>query len=535
MVVAAYKLLNSKHILSTSNNTPLYASLLFLLFGLMLSGVVWHLPIGDYVNYYYGSLLLKKGAFTQAVYEPYLFNLTIKEYYTGPFFANYSPVPPVTSLLLIPFTYLPVGISKLVFNIFSVLIFSLCFYKLVRQLQLNNRWLLILPLVMLPVLKSNVAQGQLYLIVTALLIEGWRQHKNGHKKTAAFLWASAISLKIFPAIILLYLILKKDYRTTAYIVVAVMAISILPVAFMPVNLVLNYCTEILPRLIAGEINDPYATAYQSFAVLARKVCMFNTLLNPKASIFNPALKSLFNWLFTALFLALAIEVNKKEKDDLIKFGFVLFAGVLISGYGTFYGLLFLVPLLVALINDASKPTNLSVIVLIAALVLPVYYFFNLPLFAQFPRLYLFITAALLISYKYKLHYYAGAAIVIIFTSLFVVSKSNFTSHLHNNYYLTKQSDLLLYDYTYTPGKLHLKYITDNGIKEEAIDINDSIYYDSDLKLLNNNIFCADKQVTNSTCRKMKPMRLTTDKIIYLSDEGRGVGFYTLRLANASKY
>jgi len=383
---------------------------------------------------------------------------------------------------------------------------------------------------MLPVLKSNVAQGQLYLIVTALLIEGWLQHKNGHLKTASLLWGGAIALKIFPAIILLYLILKKDYRTTAFMVAAVIIISILPMAFMPGHIILNYYSEILPRLMVGEINDPYATVYQSFTVLCRKTFVSDKLLNPENTYHNPILKSLFSLIYTSLLLAFTVIINKKEYDNFIKFSIIVFIGVLISGYGTFYGLILLIPLLVALIKNGNTTFVIAAIVLCVALVLPVKYFHNLPLLAQFPRLYLFITATLFISYRYKLHYYASAGMTILFVPLLVLSNINLPTHIRNNYYLTIQPNLLLYDYAYTPGQLHLKYITDAGIKEGIKLTTDSMCRDSALKVINGNIYAGELQITNSGCRKLKPMRINSKQIIYLSDEDRGVGFYTLRLA-----
>jgi hypothetical protein len=49
-----------------------------------------------------------------------------------------------------------------------------------------------------------------------------------------------------------------------------------------------------------------------------------------------------------------------------------------------------------------------------------------------------------------------------------------------------------------------------------------------LDLRDNQVWYSGRQLTASPDRKEKPMLVNGEYIVYLSDNGRGAGFYTLR-------
>src|SRR5687767_15255011 len=79
-------------------------------------------PYSDFAGYYFGSAELLHGSY-QNVYDPYALNALIAQKgYTGIFVA-YTPFPPFTSIVFAPFLLFPVAVAKIVFNIFSAVLF----------------------------------------------------------------------------------------------------------------------------------------------------------------------------------------------------------------------------------------------------------------------------------------------------------------------------------------------------------------------------------------------------------------------------
>src|SRR3989304_3097501 len=69
----------------------------------------------DYAAYYFGSKLLLQKNYEE-VYENYRFNQIIQEEGYKGLFVSFTPFPPFTSIVIAPFTLMPVGVSKIVFN-----------------------------------------------------------------------------------------------------------------------------------------------------------------------------------------------------------------------------------------------------------------------------------------------------------------------------------------------------------------------------------------------------------------------------------
>jgi hypothetical protein len=508
------------------NSTGLTTALVFAA-GLLLCGYALNSSIGDFINYYYGSWFLAHGQFGSFVYEPYQFNIEISQHYKQPFFANYTPVPPVTCLLLLPFAYTNIYLAKLIFNILSLLFFSFTLQKLLNHLKLKSMWLLWLPLAFLLPLKSNMAQGQLYLLVLALLMQGYLLTQQKKQTTAALCFAAAIALKIFPAIVLLYLLLTKNYRLLLRTALFTLIISALPLLVLQHSVVSDYYIQLMPRLLQGQINDPWATAYQSMAVLLRQLFVFDPLLNPGHYLYMPATFKALSILFTAVFsLAFGFIIYKTD-NRWQQFALALFLGTLVSGYGSVYGLLLLMPLFIAYCNQKQGIITVTLLGLICfASLIPSGS--ALPL--QFARLWLMLLLALWLLAQTDKRLLALPAVFFIITGTtywWAVNTKTQLPRLDN--VLTEQKNLLLFDYTRTAEGDRLNYITTKGILIEPFNYPNPLTEDTALRIIDNQLYFQQKQLTCNTARKLKPMRdIVTGDILYLSDADRGVGFYTLR-------
>ena len=92
-------------------------------------------PIGDFGNYYYGSKLFIEGKFSISDYKSISkFNQQIAEYGATNFFENYIPIPPISLLCYLPFTFLSCLKAKLLFNSMSLVVFCISLRHFLQRL-----------------------------------------------------------------------------------------------------------------------------------------------------------------------------------------------------------------------------------------------------------------------------------------------------------------------------------------------------------------------------------------------------------------
>lgn len=487
---------------------------------------------GDFINYYFGSYFLQKGLFTASIYEPIDFNLLIGHYFKEPYFGNYTPVPPVTAILLYPFAWLPFYVAKAAFEFLTLLLFCVSLGRLLKQLDAEHIFLWALPIVFLIPLKSNFEQGQLYLLVNSLLIEAYLYNQKKKAVITGALLGFAIALKFFPAIALLYLLSKRNWNTVFMTLVFFIAFSIAPILFLKGDITQEYFTKILPRLMVGEINDPYATAYQSMSVLLKKIFVYDQLLNPSTTLYLPVIYRALNALFSLGVLASIILLTRKTSDSWFSFSVVLLGGVLLSGYGTTYGLLLLMPFAISLCTQ-QKINACRILILALVCLLPAQWSISIPVAIQFPRLWLLILLLITILYqKKKAMALIPVGFLVILTVTLFFSRQINTTPFKDNYALSSQKDLLLYDYIIKNDSIQLSYYTHEGIRKEKVCFDATNAVSQAALIDNNHIVINHDTIHYNRCRIRKATVFPKlKKVLYLSDEKRGVGFYTLRWLN----
>jgi hypothetical protein len=117
----------------------------------------------------------------------------------------------------------------------------------------------------------------------------------------------------------------------------------------------------------------------------------------------------------------------------------------------------------------------------------------------------------------------GSVLFFMLLSLF----QNRTEKDESEYFFKKEIALLNYDFTIADNKMTVCYIDGTGKQDTTLDMPYKITGMRSLQLVNNQIRTG-RQVTNTSDRKLKPLLVNGNEIIYLSDKNRGIGFYTLR-------
>jgi hypothetical protein len=502
---------------------------------IVLCGIGWAYyyytkPPGDYANYYFGSKFFLKNISTEAIYDPSLFNEMIFNEGIKNIFADYAPVPPFSLLFFIPFTFFDIELSKILFNIISIVLFLLSFYRLAKLLELESKTILLSLLVILVPIRSNIVVGQTYLLLLSFLMEGYIFSIRRKQIASSFFFALPIALKIFPAILLLWLFFTDRKKEFWYTIFFVLVFFLIMIPFTGYSFIWNYISYHMPRLSAGEINDPYSVTFQSFTVLMRKLFVYDAFLNPSALIDLPLVFIFLNLLFCSLILIVSIQLFKKEKNnDLFTYGFTFLLGMIISGYGTNYSLVLLLFLAMSLIKESENKKSLIYFALMFCICsFPSYWFFQFPLFLQFGRLYLIIALFIFIlldkKYNFSIRYFIYAFPIMFsgFILNFLIRKDD------SLYYLRKEPSLLISSFKPVKNGLLINYFSTEGKDSIFYQCSDTIKKVNNLCIKDNQIFFNEKQITFGRDLKKDVCLLNNGEALFLSDKDKGIGLYSLR-------
>lgn len=191
-----------------------------------------HKPIGDFGNYYYGSKFLAEGNWGTWIYEPAKFNLAIYDLGERNFFLNYTPVPPFSSIIYLPFTLFNASDAKLIWNILNSLLFIFTIYRLQKTHTVHYLFWCLIPVFFFTPIRNTITEGQSYFLILFLLVEGYLQYSKGRVWLMALLWALSIHLKISPAIVLLFLLFNKDFKASVQLIVASILVLIISIPIL---------------------------------------------------------------------------------------------------------------------------------------------------------------------------------------------------------------------------------------------------------------------------------------------------------------
>jgi alpha-1,2-mannosyltransferase len=166
--------------------------------------------------------------------------------------ANYHP--PFNVLLFLPVALFPYQVAVVLWTLGLLLLYLLSGSIIVRELGIS------IPRYALPLLvglsllwypfQFNIILGQLSLVLVACVIGGWALLRRRRDGLAGVLIGLAVLIKIFPALLLLYLVLRRRWWAVGSALVVIAAGMLLTLAAVGVGDVLRYQTEIVALNVA---------------------------------------------------------------------------------------------------------------------------------------------------------------------------------------------------------------------------------------------------------------------------------------------
>jgi len=488
------------------------------------SGFVLH----DFANYYFGGYFLSEGDLTSELYFPAIFNEKIAALGYTSVFTSFAPNTPFLALFFYPFHIFDPYTAKIVFNGVSCVLFLYSLRRIFKQYSIQPIYLVLVPFVFFIPIKNNLLFGQLYFLLFFLLTEGWLAYKKKQLSRMSLFWGIAILLKIFPAILILFLLFRKSFKAALYLIGVCAGLTLLSVAISGFDIWVFFFKDVFPKASNGEIATAFVDNYQSFHMFAKRLLFFDPVENPNPLWDSPLFFKIVLITFKLSMLYIGFYCSQ-NRTKLFAFSFWIIASILLSPYGSTYTFILLLFPFIFLAKERGTPsTKIALFVLLFAIC-------NVPLS-------LFLTQVFPVSYirlAFVLFFFAlflfperktisrkGILLlpIIIIPIGFVGSYSKPTES--SKAVLPKDSPILIYDYTVSGNELRYFYRDENGTHASVFPLPSVATDKADIQ--NNQIFYNGQQQTVGSDHKQKAIVLDHKTILYLSDYGRGIGFYTLR-------
>ena len=487
-----------------------------------------YFPIHDYANYYFGGKLLIEQHLSSSIYFPLEFNRAISATGQAGVFASYAPNTPFLALLFAPFSLLPIAFSKLIFNSISIVLFIYSLKKIVDFYKIAPLYFLLIPILFFIPIKNEILFGQVYFLLFFLISESWLAFQTGHLKKSAFLFAFAILLKVFPLVLVLFYLFKKQFKYLLYVAGFGLLLLGFSVFFSGFEIWQYFLTTVLSKASNGEISEPYVANYQSVFMFLKELLVYEPTLNRTALYNSPELFHSLLLIFKCALIVFGFYITKKVDNLFMVLSYWMLVMILVSPYGSTYTLILLLFLYFALIqSDLSKPKIIAGIALIfLANDLPTTVFLKYPYPLSYLRLLaLILLLILLLSHFHKHINYKITGILALASATIAFAFAN-REVSYSQYFLEKESPILIYDFELKDHQLTYSFWNENGENKRSIPFKYS--YSKPLQQKGNEIICNGISIVSDGSNKRNPMLIDGHMVLYLSDFDRGIGFYTLR-------
>jgi hypothetical protein len=314
---------------SSSSRTPgwaVWSERVFLLVLILLFVIKGFIPAWkhlntDFPNYYLGARLYRQGYPIERVYEWTWFQRQKDHLGVDQRLVGFIPLTLPSILPVMPWCSLPPLQAKH-FWLLMNLLFLFLIAVLVRAItNLGTRRIALLMLLAVFPLHDSFVFGQMHILVLLLLtLATWSYFKDS-LFFSGILLAIAAAIKIYPALFLIFFVLKKQWRAAAGLIVGFAGSALLSLYLFGSDACRLYALEILPRALKGEITDPYNVAWNSFTALLRRLFVFEPELNPTPVAHSPSLyaflqPAVHSVIFVVFMWAISSKIGDSERRKL---------------------------------------------------------------------------------------------------------------------------------------------------------------------------------------------------------------------------
>ena len=495
----------------------------------------YSLPLNDFSNYYYGAEVFHDKKYEGDIYNSDYFNECLLDKEIENVFVAFYPNAPSILLLYKPLLSLNPHIAKLLLNLLSAILLLLSLAKLAKQENFKTWFFVILPVIFYLPLKNSIFFGQPYLLIVSLLIVTYISLSRNKYFLSSLSYTVACLYKLSPSLLLIYFFAHRKWTILIQIFLIGTFTIMASTVIIGSDIWLTFIEAILPQASNGVIYNGFDPRAKSAVVLFKNLFVYDSLLNPVPFINST---SLFTIIFTGykailFYLGFRLSSNNENLDN---FFIWLLIALLVSPNLGSYSFVLLIPLFLSFLK---KSENLRLIICGLFFLLC-----NIPLLkfqVQYPNanfMQIFLCLIILIGYYSKMKLEAltfnkHLVVSVIAILIFLIPSINFLTENKNSqkesYVLPKDEHMLIKDFEIKNNSLIYYHWSLNGTTRLVTDLTYNLHNGPQPIIRSGNIFIGDKQITYNSASKKKPIRVSEDQIIFLSDKNRAPGFYTLKM------
>jgi hypothetical protein len=252
----------------------------------------WRTLNTDFPNYYLAARLVREGVDPSRAYEWIWLQREKDHRKIDQPVVGLVPITPFSTLAMWPIAGLPPLAAKhawLIFNL--VLLFPIVW--LMRSvtglslLQLGCLVGLCFPL------HRNLLYGQYYVVLLGILTAALWAVQRQRNYLAGSLLALGVAVKIFPVILALHFVKKKNWAALIACLFIGILCALASISAFGWSLHRTYLLQVLPGTLRGEALDPYNLSSSSLSSLLHRLFIFEPQLNAHPALHAP-------WLFPIL-------------------------------------------------------------------------------------------------------------------------------------------------------------------------------------------------------------------------------------------
>jgi alpha-1,2-mannosyltransferase len=229
---------------------------------------------------------------------------------------KFSPFPPATALISAPLALLPPQDALRALTVLNLCAVLLAIVLLARIAEMG--WPVAALVVLLggQGLANAFRFGQMYIILSAVIIAGWGLARNGNRLAGGILLGIFIPIKYYPAAFIPYYAAKREWRTVAGMMLGAGIAAAAAWAVMGTEVHLLFFRSVMGEHLQGHLTlqDPFSPSFQSFPALFRRLFVSDAARNPSPLFDAPLLARILAAAMTALVFILLVRGLQRWRD-----------------------------------------------------------------------------------------------------------------------------------------------------------------------------------------------------------------------------
>jgi hypothetical protein len=231
----------------------------------------WRTLNTDFPNYYLAARLAHERYDTSRMYEWRWIEREKDHRAVDIRVIGLLPITPFSTLAMWPETGLAPLDAKRIWILLNLVLLVPIGWMLRSMTGLNSRRIAPAFLLSFP-LHRNLLYGQFYVLLLLLIVAACWSYLRGFRAVAGALLALAAVCKIFPVLLFLFFLQRRDWRALASGAITGLSAIAVSVAIFGLNANRIWLHEILPWAMHGEAMPPYVPSSASFSSLLH--CLF---------------------------------------------------------------------------------------------------------------------------------------------------------------------------------------------------------------------------------------------------------------------